>query len=126
MDSFFLSKIVGIYFVLISIAYLFNPHRCKKVWHDIARSYGLTAICGSIQIIVGMILFFTQNIWGNLLETVLAILGLLIFILGFIYIFFPKFIYHASKRMKKNNCCIWHNIILLIIGGFLVYMGFFY
>ncbi len=124
MDTIFLSKILGIYFIVIGISYLINPQYCKKVLHEITSSYGLTALCGSIGIFVGMIIILNHNLWLNYHEIIISLIGWLLFIIGFFFIFFPKSIYHFGKKLLKHHNWIWLNLVLLLLGVFLSYMGF--
>jgi hypothetical protein len=126
MNTIFLSKVIGIFFIITSIAYLINPHHCKKVIHDITSSYGLSAFCGSIGIILGTIIILCHNLWVNYLEIVVSLIGWLILITGLVFVFFPKSISHRAKKMHHHHGLIWINLILLLVGIFLSYMGFFH
>jgi len=125
MDTLFFSKIIGIYFIIIGIAYLINPHYCKKVLHGITSLYGLSALCGTLGVIFGMIILLHHNLWVTYLEIVISLIGWLTLIIGFIFVFFPKSISHAGRKLQKHHNWIWLNLVLLIIGLFLAYMGFF-
>lgn len=126
MTTIFLSKIIGIYFIIIGITYLINPHYCKKVLHEITGSYGLSALSGSIGIIIGMLIILNNNLWNNFLEIIISLIGWLLLVLGSIFVFFAKPIAHAGKKIQKHHGYIWLNLVLLAIGIFLTYMGFFH
>jgi len=125
MDSIFLSKIIGLFFIILSIAYLINPHHCKKVMHDITASYGMSSLVGSIGIIIGLIIIINHNIWDDFHQIVISLIGWIILILGLVFVFFPKSVSHSTKSMQKKHGWVWLNLIILIIGIFLTYLGFF-
>lgn len=125
MGTIFLSKIIGIYCILIGAAYLINPQSCKKALKEITNSYGLSALSGSFIIVLGLIILIKYNFWSNLLEIVISLIGYLLFISGFIFIFFPKSVYRAGKKIQKHPYWILiKSVAILLIGVFLTYNGF--
>jgi hypothetical protein len=124
MATIFLSKIFGIYFIIIGAANLINPHFYKKVVHEITDSYGLKSLCGSIGLFIGMMIILNHNFWLNINEIIISLIGWIFFILGFVFIFFPKHVFYAGKRLQKNKNWIWMNLIKLLVGIYLLYMGF--
>lgn len=125
MDTIFLSKVLGIYFIILAVSYLMNPRCGKKAVHQITNSYGFIVFLGSNGIIFGLLIILRHNLWTNFAEIAISAFGWLLFILGAIFIFFPKSTRNISKKIQKHENWIWLNLMFLILGIFLSYMGFF-
>ncbi|MBN2480075.1 MAG: hypothetical protein JXA94_07590 [Parachlamydiales bacterium] len=126
MTSIFLGKIIGLYFIVTSIAYLVNPRHCKKVLHDIIASNGLSALCGSIALILGFILILNHNIWNDFYQIVITLISWGILIFGLLIIFFKDTMEKISKKLQKHHGYTWFSLIILLVGLYLVYWTFFY
>ncbi len=126
MLSIFLGKIIGLYFIVVSLAYIINPHHCKKALHDITSSHALSSICGSLSLIFGFILVLNHNIWTDLYLTIITLISWLIVIFGLLLIFFKDSMEKFSKKLQKHYGYTWGSLVVLAFGIYLIYMSFFY
>jgi len=124
MITFFLSKIIGIYFIIASCGFFINPNHCKKTIDSILNSYGLRAICSSLATITGLLIILNHNIWKNLLQAAISTIGWTIFVLGLVFVIFPKLFTYLKRKKEKPYQWMVFNFIIFFLGFFLTYMGF--
>jgi hypothetical protein len=120
-----LSKVIGIYFIIYSLAFLINPSFNKRILNDLSKSYGLSIIYGSSGIITGLSIIFSSNLCFDCINILMSIIGWTLLITGLVVIFFPKSIELMQKNIKKNYYYYTFNTILLVIGILIIYQIFF-
>ncbi len=123
--SRFLSKVFGIYLVLISAAFLLNMNELKTILQDLLHNHSLMLVSGFFTLIIGLLLIVSHNIWQFNWKLIITILSWIIFLKGVSIIFFPQFIDKLTLYFVQNSYFAYGSIILdLIIGFVLLYFGF--
>ncbi|MFA6119130.1 MAG: hypothetical protein WC688_04360 [Parachlamydiales bacterium] len=124
MPLMLLSKIIGIYFIISSMAFLLNPSFSKKIFRDLSKSYGLCSVYGSSGIVTGVSIIFSNNLCFSCFNIILSAIGWGLLTIGLVLIFFPRSISRLEKKYKNKRSYLWINLILLTTGIFLTISSF--
>ena len=125
--SVFLAKVLGLYFVLSSIALLIFKDRFKKIFKDVISTPFLINFTGFMGMIFGLLIVVSHNYWVDNWPTLITLIGWFILLQGIFRVYFPKhFIEWNKKLAQSNSAFVWLGWIFLIIGAYLTYVGFSY
>ena len=61
--SIALAKIIGLYCVLVGLAMLLKPERCKKMVQDYIQFPAVLDVAGIFTLILGLIMIVIHNVW---------------------------------------------------------------
>lgn len=125
--SIFLAKALGIYMVILSAAILMHAENFISIVTGIFHNAALQFVLGMNILMIGILMIISHNIWEPSWVTVVTVLAWLIFLKGIFYIMFPKTVntmmVQASLRNKNWLYC--SGVINLVIGAYLLFMGFY-
>jgi hypothetical protein len=125
--SVFLAKVIGLYFILSSVALLIYKDRFKKLFKDVASTPFFINFTGFLGMIFGLLIVVSHNFWIDNWPTLITIIGWLILIQGFLRVYFPKCFADWNKKLVQSTVGLtWIGWIFLIIGVYLTYIGFSY
>ena len=122
----FLAQLWGFSLIIICFSLLFNKKNIQSVF-GVFENHSLLFLLGMVNVIlgVGSILFY--NAWDSSWKTVITAIGWLVLARGLIILFAPNFVSKVVSIVKKHTD--WFSIGLVVgvlLGCFLVYMGFNY
>lgn len=121
-----LAKILGLYLVIMGIALLVHKKYYKAAMTNAVKSEGLLLIIGVFTLIFGLILVAMHNIWVLDWPVIITLLAWATLIKGAVRLLYPKI---AGKSVKLLNNKTAYNaimIIMIVLGLFLVYKGFYH
>ena len=121
--SMFWAKLLGLYSLIIALELLVRKHEIEKAVKDFASSKGLLMFSGSISLLIGLALVISHPVYEATWQGFITFLGYVLILRGIWRITFP------SRLHKKMVTCFHQGywgiiLILLIIGGYLTYIGF--
>ncbi len=117
-----IARILGIYFVAVSIALIFSPERVKRIHRQMIENEPHLFFAGILAIFFGAWIITVHNIWVLGWPLILTIIGWISLIKGIALIAFPGFpllfgfIYERSSNVFRILGLIW-----AVIGGLLIY-----
>lgn len=125
--SIFLAKIIGWYFIIMSLFTLIKPQFVKTLMSDILTRNSLLFFTAIVTLILGIILVVSHNIWIWGWPVIITLISWLVLISGITRLFFPD-------TVKKTwQCWIHHpnylmiaTVISLLIGIYLIYIAYFW
>jgi hypothetical protein len=124
--SLFLAKVLAIYFIILSIAFLCRPVRTKVIivaWKD---NPPLLLLSGVLALLVGSLMVVAHNVWEMHWPVVITIVAWLSLIKGVLILFFPQCYQDALTKFLACKVSYHVNmIIVLLLGIFLAYHGFY-
>ncbi len=118
----FLGQIFGITFLIVSISVLIHPNQVINILERIKNDGSLSWVYGYLAVMTGAILLTFSNFKDGL-SSFIAILGLLSFIKGVLFLWFPKRSANFNLKLLNNRknavkltgiCLLLISIILLI------------
>jgi hypothetical protein len=125
--SIFLARIIGLMLMIVCSATLFNRKHFPGWMNDVIVHPVLVFIIGIFDVLLGLLIIFTHNIWEFDWRILITLMGWLLLIRGILRLFFPQSIINFIRQQKRQQ---YDSIILIIssvfflIGLFLTYQGF--
>jgi len=118
----YLAMILGWYFVITGFLLLFRQNVLKLAMKDILAHRGTLFVIAFLNMLLGLILVLSHNIWSMGWPAFISVLCWLILVMGIFRLFFPE---HAIKWgecwMKKSGYMTTSGIINLVLGLYLIY-----
>jgi hypothetical protein len=122
--SKFLGKVIGIYFLITSLAMLLNMPQFITNINNLSSS--LVFVIGFFTLILGILLVVGHNFWeGGVGRIIITIIGWITLIKGITMFFFPHTIDAISISFTQNvHIAYTSAIIEFILALFLIYYGY--
>lgn len=122
--SLFLAKVIGIVMMLVSVSLLFNKKSVALLF-SIYSHTSAVFLTGLLEVVLGLMLVLTHNIWTFDFRGVITLMGWILLIRGLARLFFPsKIIVWANKFRRMQSVLKTLLIFVFLIGAYLTYMGF--
>ena len=123
--SKFLSKVIGIYLVIISLAFFINMKEINGYVQNMLGNTELMFVTGFYTLIIGILLVVSHNIWKWSWKLIITIIGWIVFLKGISLIFYPHFVDTMSQLFIHNATFAYVTVAIdFIIGLILLYFGF--
>ncbi|KTC92405.1 hypothetical protein OQJ18_10280 [Fluoribacter dumoffii] len=123
--SKFLSKVLGIYLIVVSIAIFFNGDQFTIYIKELLKNAPLMLVMGFWTFIIGLLMVVSHNIWQWSWRLLVTIISWLILLKGVSIIFYPHYIDLASLLFIQNKNIAYTTAGFdLIMGMILCYLGF--
>jgi len=124
--TIFLSKLMGLYCVLVGLAMFAHRTATMETFQGLVQSAPLLYLAGIIALGIGLAMVLGHNVWsGGVLPVVVTLIGWISLVKGLAILFLPSvaaqgFVLgeHYAPRFYVNAG------ITLILGGYLTYGGF--
>ena len=124
-NTAFLAQFMGAFVIIMGTSMLFRRRLVTSVFDEVFSSRAITYIVGILEVIGGVLIVLSHNIWSGSLATAVTILGWLLLIEGVIYLV-------ASSRFLKKIALRFHNkkayytfaVFYILIGIYLMYASF--
>ncbi len=114
-------KIIGFFFMIVSIAILVQMKKFAQLAEEISQYPTVLYFLGIVDLVVGLILVVSYNVWVANWEILITITGWIILLKGLVRIFAPDMDPKLIKIFKQEKTLKIAAIILLIIGLYLLY-----
>lgn len=124
MSSIILAKLLGLFFTVMGIGFIFNRARIKQVVGVLAENVGLQFVATLLPLLLGSFIVAYHNTWPSDWTMLITIVGWLIFIAGVVRAIFPSFWLTQVNAHKDRFAAGWVGSILLILGLVLLYFGY--
>ena len=123
--SIWLAKMIGVVYLILAFAILFNCRYYQKVYLDFFKESGLIFIVGLFTAVVGIAIVLAHNYWAASWEVMLTLFGWIALVKGALILLLPKQMYVlATSMLKGKGMVCFMGIIPLAIGLAFGYFGF--
>lgn len=123
--SVFLAQAMGILFVTIGLGMALNMSHFQTLLGDMLKSPSFLYLSGVINVILGSLLVLHHNIWTGGWVVLVTVLCWLTLIKGFMWVVFPAQQMKLAKSLATSSVLKLSTLVLLVLGVYLVYVGFF-
>lgn len=123
--SLFLAKLFGLYLTIVSVLLFARRDFLPSVIEDFYRSPALILFSAVFNLIIGLLVVLTHNVWEWNWRVIITIFGYLSIAKGIIHLFRPSWLEGLSRKMIAGNGYVATGAINLVIGVYLIYVGFF-
>jgi len=100
--SIFLTKILGLYMIILSIGLLMHAKKMRAIFIDSMGSPPFLLLSGVIALMVGLLIVISHNIWLPDLRILITIVGWLALLKGINLILFPDSLVEISKTWVQK------------------------
>ena len=121
--SLFLAKLIGVYLIIMSLFLFVRRDLLKTVASDLANNSALLAVTGALNLIFGLLIVFTHNIWEWNYKVLITLFGYLGVVAGLVRLFVPEWSKNMIRSMGDTAFVV-YGVVFLVIGLFLAYIGF--
>ncbi len=124
--TIFLSKLLGLYCVVVGLAMFAHAQATMEMIKVLVRDTPALYIAGIFALAIGLAMVLGHNIWsGGVLPVVVTIIGWLALLKGLLVLFLPA---HADEGLFLGGHYVVHYYvkaaITVILGIYLTYGGF--
>ena len=123
--SIFLAKLMGFYLLIVGVALFFKRPFFREILQDFYSSPGLILVASIINLILGLLLVLSHNIWEFNWKTIITIIGYLILFKGIFHLFFPEWAKKMLAKFIEKEVFVYSGILLLVLGIYFLYHGYF-
>lgn len=123
--SIFLAKLMGFYLLIVGVALFFKRSFLREVLQDFYSSPGLILITSIINLILGLLIVLSHNIWEFNWTTIITIIGYLTLFKGICHLFFPEWAKKMLAKFIEKEIFVYSGVISLVLGIYLLYHGYF-
>lgn len=125
--SIFLAQLIGVYMVLTSLSALVKRKTLMQAIKQMAHNSHVVYIIAALELIFGLILVLSHNVWDGSWRVIITVIAWLTLIEGVFYLFVKKSV--ITKLFEWFARADWFytlaSLIGVVLGGYLVYVGFF-
>lgn len=123
--SFFLSKALGFYFLILGFGMMINVNRFRFILLNIIDDAALLFVTGVYALILGILLVVSHNVWTMDWRVIITLVGWGALLKSTLLVLYPSFIMRVSKKWLLNNPAYYITFfIVFVIGIYLIYMGY--
>ncbi|MDO8466663.1 MAG: hypothetical protein Q7S83_00815 [bacterium] len=122
--SIYLAKVIGLVSVIASLAILARYKRNIELEIEVTKIPGLTFLAGFGILVLGALMVVSHNIWVADWRVVITILSWSVLLKGTGRIFVPEAVKYMIEKKRTVRWFILGEIVLLLVGLFLMYQGF--
>lgn len=124
--SIFLAKVLGLYLLIMGVALILNQSSYKAIFVDLTKNAAFILLTGIIALILGIMMVTVHNVWTTDWRVVVTLLAWLTLVKGCVRVMFPAMAQVSIAKWMSSEAGYKASIILLLIlGMFLAYHGYF-
>ena len=119
-----LAKVLGLYFVVLSLGVIVNADRQRKIVKEMVKSPAAVFSIGCIALLMGLVIVTLHNRWLPNWTLLITIIGWSKIVKGSLMLIFPEEMARFAKHSIKDNTQVIGAILALVLGLYLTLMGF--
>jgi len=125
-SSIFFARLLGPYFVIVAIGFLFNLKTYQRLLEDFCKNVALIYIGGVLALWFGLVVVLFHNVWVANWTVIITIFGWLGIIKGAWLIILPNTVARFTEAYQKKTVALTvHLAVVLALGIFLMVKGYF-
>jgi hypothetical protein len=125
--TIFLSRLIGLYYLLVTLAAILHKQAVLTSVTRIAYDPGAAFLAGEIGVAIGLAIVLAHNVWsGGALPVVVTLMGWITLVKSLLFLFLPNDVAAAFflKRLHYQEFYPFYMALCLVIGFYLTYGGF--
>lgn len=122
--TLFLARALGLFLTITAAAILANRKNMRLIFHSFVHE-DVPFFSGFFLVALGIVLVLTYNRWDTNLQIMISLVGWTTLLKGIIRLLFPKFVVDVVKELKKGSTVTVMLLVLLGLGMYFLWNGFF-
>jgi hypothetical protein len=124
-NSRFLAKAIGLYLVIVALAFYFNMTQYTSYVVDLINNSALMLVTGLMTLIIGILLVVSHNVWQLSWRLIITLIGWATLLKAVCLLFCPESMSQTNLQMMQSATVMYASIIIdLILGVILLFFGF--
>lgn len=119
------AKFFGIFLIIMALPQVFMVTEFRERINAMLSNPAHMMIAGVVSLMMGIFLVLLHNVWVMDWTVLVTFFCWLTLFKGIMIIYFPSRTMDFFRSMSTAKACLIRGIIMLVLGGFLVYQGFF-
>ena len=125
-SSIFFARLLGPYFVIVAIGFLFNLETYQRLMEDFCKNVALVYLGGVLALFFGLVVVLLHNVWVANWTVIITIFGWAGLIKGAWLIMLPNTVARFTEACQKKTVALRvYLAIILALGVFLMVKGYF-
>jgi len=124
--SIFLAEVIGVYLTITSLAALVKRKPLMQAIKQMARNTHVVFMLAALELILGLILVLSHNVWDGTWHVVITVFAWLMLIEGVFYFFVKQSV--VEKLLNWFSRADWFytlaSLVGVVLGIYLMYVGF--
>lgn len=120
----FLAQIWGPIMFALGLGIFTSRSYYLKIYRDLEKETLAVLIFGMLGTALGIMQIGAHNTWNTLPQIVVSLLGWGLLLKGLVFIIVPRFVDRSGDRAAKSGLLPIAATALLIIGAYLVWVGY--
>ena len=123
--SIYLAKLMGPVFCVAGLGFLLNRQAFLAMAEDFAENTGLIMMSGIFALVMGLAIVNAHNVWVADWPVIVTIFGWAALLGGFMRTMMPDVVSLIAKSiLVKRSYLTIQTIILIVLGGWMSYVGY--
>lgn len=118
-----LAELWGFGFLALGLSLLINPNNRKEIFKAVEDDMGLFCV-GMITLVLAIATLLNYHVWSGGWGLVITIIGWLGIVKGIFLLFLPSTAKKMYSKMANKDWMTYLYFVAVILGLFLIYMGF--
>ncbi|HTM64249.1 MAG TPA: hypothetical protein VL360_07085 [Gammaproteobacteria bacterium] len=124
--SKYLSKVIGIYLIIVSFAMFYNMDTFTSQVIDMMNNGPLLLFIGFVTVILGTLMVVSHNKWEMSWRVLVTIVSWIVFIKGICILFCAQSMTSMSSQFLANTTAIYTALVIdFVLGLLFCYFGFY-
>lgn len=121
--SIFLAKAWGLYITAVTLALITNKSNFKLLFETYRHS-AVVFFSGAVELLVGILTVISHNVWTWDYQGLITLFGWAALVRGLVRLFAPATASGWIRKYEKSGTVIYFLIAAIIIGLYLIGVGF--
>ena len=121
MDTMVIAQILGIFFVVFGVAFIFNSKGIRAAIEASVENKGILFLWGMLALLTSAVILVFNNAWTSGMPLLITILGWLAFVKGAFILVFPNAAASLYRKFNKSGMLVFVGVVVLIVGLILLY-----
>jgi hypothetical protein len=123
--SRFLGKVIGLYFLIISVAIVVNQNAFFSEVSQLTQNGSLMFVTGVLTLIFGLLMVVSHNIWEWGWKVIITLLSWLTLLKGASMLIFPSLLEMSAMSMGNSQSTVYAAVgFQCLLGILLTWFGF--
>lgn len=118
-------KLSGPIFAAMGLGMLLNLKYYKKMFNELSNSPISAVFIAMSSALMGLLIVLNHNLWSTAPEVVVSLLGWVALVKGAVYFLIPVQLAKLGKSVMNTGLLSFGTLLILVLGGYMTYVGFF-
>lgn len=121
----FLAQIWGPVLLAVGLGVFVSRNFYIKVYRDLEKDVLAVLTFGMVAMVFGIIQISVHNAWNTIPQIIVSLLGWGTLLKGIVFVTAPGFVDRAGDWQAKSNLVSFSGGLMLILGAYLSWIGYF-